>query len=248
MSRAPNWYLDPVVARQKRAVHLEWIRRNVPALSVSVLLKTDLFEEAYGDDELLFSLPFEAELKIGIDINTPTVQLAATRRNSDSSQFVVADVRRLPFPDRSIDVVLSNSTLDHFSAARDLEVSIQELARILKPGGLLLITLDNPQNPLFLLFRAGARWCMPYRLGHTATRGQLAHMLEAAGLQLLTTDWLIHNPRFVSTLLFLALRCTCGPRGDRIIGAMLRAFAALDRLPTRSYTAAFVAACGRKQV
>ena len=27
----PNWYLDPLVAAQKRTVHLEWIGRNVPA-------------------------------------------------------------------------------------------------------------------------------------------------------------------------------------------------------------------------
>ncbi len=249
MSRRPNWYLDPLVARQKRAVHLDWIRRNVPCPSVPVLLKTDLFEEAHGEDELLFSLPFEADLKIGIDIDPATVRLAASRPCAHAGRFVAADVRGLPFPDRSIDVVLSNSTLDHFTAARDLEASIQELARLLKPGGLLLITLDNPHNPLYLLFRAGARWCgMPFRLGRTASRRQLARLLDAAGLQLLTTDWLIHNPRFVSTLLFLALRRLCGPYGERTIGVLLRAFAASGRLPTRAYTAAFVAACARKPV
>ena len=66
----PNWYLDPLAAAQKREVHLEWIRSNVPqGVRIQTVLKTDLFEEAYGGDELLFSLPFDASLKIGFDVS-----------------------------------------------------------------------------------------------------------------------------------------------------------------------------------
>jgi SAM-dependent methyltransferase len=245
MSRQPNWYLHPLVAEQKRAVHLDWIRRNVQAAKVPTVLKTDLFEEAYGEDELLFSLPFEADLRIGIDILGATVRRAASRRPCSSGTFLAADTRGLPFMDGSIDVVLSNSTLDHFGDARDIGASIREMARVLRPGGILLITLDNPQNPLYILFRAGAQR-FSYPLGHTMSRQELARLIEDAGLELLTTDWLIHNPRFLSTLLFLAVRRISGPYGDRMISALLRAFAALDKLPTRAFTAAFVAACGRK--
>ena len=244
-NRPPNWYLDPLVAQQKREVHLEWISRNVQRRSTPVLLKTDLFEEAHGEDELLFSLPFDADLKLGIDLDEVTARHAASRHRGNSSRCVAADVRRLPFRSGSIDIVLSNSTLDHFEAAEDLEISIGELARVLKPGGLLLITLDNPRNPFYLLFRAGARrYGLTFRLGHTAGQRELARLLEDAGLELLTSDLLLHNPRFVSTLLFLALRRL--RMGGRVIGALLGAFAFLGKLPTRDYTAVFVAACGRK--
>ncbi len=243
-NRPPNWYLDPLVAQQKRAVHLEWISRNVQRRSTPVLLKTDLFEEANGEDELLFSLPFEAALKLGIDLDETTVRRAASRHCWNSTRCVAADARRLPFRSGSIDIVLSNSTLDHFEAAKDLEISIRELARVLKPGGLLLITLDNPRNPFYLLFRAGARrYGLSFRLGHTASRRELARLLEGAGLELLTSELLLHNPRFLSTLLFMALRRL---RLGRVIGALLGTFAFLGRLPTRDYTAVFVAACGRK--
>ncbi|MGA2215702.1 MAG: hypothetical protein ABSH31_20690, partial [Bryobacteraceae bacterium] len=76
----PNWYLDPLAAAQKREVHLEWIKRNAPpGLRIQTVLKTDLFEEAYGQDELLFSLPFDGSLKIGCDVSAPTVARAADR-------------------------------------------------------------------------------------------------------------------------------------------------------------------------
>jgi hypothetical protein len=74
----------------------------------------------------------------------------------------------------------------------------------------------------------------------------LLSILERQGLEIQSNDWLIHNPRFVSTLLFLALRRTLGTRAERAIGWLLAAFSKLDRLPTRSFTGAFVAACARK--
>ena len=47
-----------------------------------------------------------------------------------------ADVRRLPLADNRVDVVLSNSTLDHFDTEQEIEESLHELARVLKPGGI----------------------------------------------------------------------------------------------------------------
>ena len=244
----PNWYLDPLVAAQKRDVHLQWIARNVPAgWRIRAVLKTDLFEEAYGEDQLLWSLPFEADLKAGLDLNSATVARAARRESGSACRFMQADVRRLPLRDRSLDVVLSNSTLDHFNAEREIEDSLRELVRVLKPGGTLLVTLDNPRNPLFLLFRAAAG-CMglSFSFGKTLPLCKLLSILEREGLQVESSDLLIHNPRFVSTLLFCGLRRTLGRRADGPIGWLLRAFSQLGRLPTRGFTGAFVAACARK--
>ncbi len=244
----PNWYLDPLVAAQKRDVHLEWIARNVPAGSwIPAVLKTDLFEEAYGRDELLFSLPFDAGLRIGMDLNAFTVTRAAQRHSSHASQWINADVRRVPLADECVDVVLSNSTLDHFETEREIEESLNELVRVLKPGGILLVTLDNPRNPLFFLLHGATRWTgISFQFGKTLPLPKLLRLLERAGLEVQSTDSLIHNPRFVSTLIFLALRRTLGRRADGPISWLVSAFSKLGRLPTRGLTAAFVGACARK--
>jgi len=63
----------------------------------------------------------------------------------------VADVRQLDFGDNSIELIISNSTLDHFQQAEDIDRSLAELARVLVPGGLLLVTMDNPLNPVIAL-------------------------------------------------------------------------------------------------
>jgi SAM-dependent methyltransferase len=247
-SKPPNWYLDPLTAAQKRDVHLEWIGRNVPPESrIQTTLKTDLFEEAYGGDELLFSLPFDAGIKIGFDVSAATVARARDRARDRGCRFINADVRRLPLADQCVDVVLSNSTLDHFHTQIEIEESIHELARVLKPGGILLVTLDNPRNLLFMLLRAAVPWMgLPFRLGKTLPLSKLRRILDREGLELQSTDSLIHNPRFLSTLLFLMLRRLLGVRADPPIRWLLKAFSKFEKLPTQSLTGVFIAACARK--
>jgi ubiquinone/menaquinone biosynthesis C-methylase UbiE len=182
-----------------------------------------------------------------LDIDAGTVAGAADRASAGGYRFINADVRHLPLADHCMDLVLSNSTLDHFDTEREIEESLRELARILKPGGILLVTLDNPRNPLFVLLRAAAPWVgVTYRLGKTLPLRKLVRVLDRAGLELQSTAWLIHNPRFLSTLCFAMLRRLFGKRADSPIRWLLRAFSRLDRLPTRSLTGAFVAACARK--
>jgi hypothetical protein len=70
--------------------------------------------------------------------------------------------------------------------------------------------------------------------------------LGEAGLRVEAEDWLVHNPRLLSTALFLVLRRLLGPRADAPIAALLRAFDRLGELPTRRWTACFQAVAARK--
>ena len=65
----PSWYLDPVVAAQKKRINLELIRRWSNGLAPERVLKTDVFEEAYGADDILFDVP--APCRLGNDIAPP---------------------------------------------------------------------------------------------------------------------------------------------------------------------------------
>jgi SAM-dependent methyltransferase len=211
------------------------------------VLKTDLFEEACGADQILFDLFPEAGLALGVDLAWSTAQRARQRYGGGGVQFLVSDVRSLAIRSNSLDAVVSTSTLDHFLGRGEFCSALMELKRVLRPGGALIITLDNVRNPLYALARV-ASWCgwTPYRLGYTVSRFGLVRHLEEAGLEVLATDLLIHNPRLVSTLLFLGLRRLLGRRADGVIRALLRLFATLGGLPTRNFSACFVAACARK--
>ena len=243
----PSWYLDPLVAEQKRQVHQRWIRDSVGSRGSGVVLKTDLFEEAYGRDRIFYDLFPAARLAVGIDLNPDTVRAAASHDGYARFGPMVSDVRQLPFPPGCVDVIVSTSTLDHFDSPDALSASIDELARVLRPEGILLISLDNPRNPLYHALRwASRRGWTPFRLGQTASRTALIRLLEARGLRVESTCYLIHNPRLLSTALFLSLRKTLGRHAEMPIRALLRLFALSGRLPIRGFTGCFVAICATK--
>ncbi len=66
----------------------------------------------------------------GIDL-TPEM-LERARMNVPEASFAVADLRELPFPDHSFELVVCGLALAHLPA---LEGAINEMARVLTPGG-----------------------------------------------------------------------------------------------------------------
>lgn len=85
--------------------------------------------------------------------------LAAARREARRRArpftlgLAVGDARRLPFPDRAFDLVISNSLLHHLA---DPTPVLDEIARVARPAGrVLLRDLRRPPKPLF---RAWIAW------------------------------------------------------------------------------------------
>jgi SAM-dependent methyltransferase len=244
---SPSWYLDPLVAAQKRQVHQDLVRRWTQGVQPGTVLKTDLFEEAHGEDRILFDLFPHPYTAIGMDVSLRTVLRSREHCPLPASHFLVTDARDLALRPGLADLIISNSTLDHFESAEEFRVAVQELARVLRPGGLLIITVDNPRNPLYRILRLLCRLRnSPFPLGYTTSAESLARCLQEAGLEVTATGGLIHNPRVISTLTFLALRRVLGGHADTPIRLLLRLFSLLERLPTSRFTACFIGARARK--
>jgi SAM-dependent methyltransferase len=242
-----TWYLDPVVAAQKGALTRALVQRWTAGAEVARYLKTDVFEEAHGEDALIGRLHDGRPEAIGVDVAWGTVRAAAERCGARAAWFFATDLRNIALPPECVDLVVSTSTLDHFADLDDVRRALAELARVLRPGGRMIITLDNPQNLLYPALRwASRRPRAPFPLGLTFRREALNDELARAGLEVEANDWLIHNPRMLSTALVLSLRRLLGARADAPIRGLLALFALLGRLPTRRYSACFVAACARK--
>jgi SAM-dependent methyltransferase len=209
------------------------------------ILKTDLFEEANGRAEVLWRLSDSARL-IGMDVSQNMVLRAKKRNHAANAVFLAADVRQIGLASGSVDVIFSNSTLDHFASAEEFKDSLEELKRVLRPGGTIIITLDNIHNPLYHILKwLGSRGWAPFRMGYTTSLSGLVTELERLGIEVTATAYQIHNPRLISTALFLGARRTLGRFADGPVRFLLRSFMLLDRLPTRAYTACFIAARGR---
>lgn len=246
---SPSWYLHPLVAKQKRDVYVDLIRRWTLGRRDQTILKTDLFEEAFGEDYLLPGLFPEARMACGMDSARSTARRAALRHESLAGRVAVMDARSPAWGVGRFDLIISTSTLDHFEGRGEFVQSVEALAELLRPGGLLILALDNPLNPLYHLLRAfSRRRASPYPLGYTPDFGTLCRDLRACGLELGESAWVLHNPRGLSTLLFVGLQKLLGKKADVLIAACLRVFELLGRLPTRRYTACFQSVAAHKPV
>jgi SAM-dependent methyltransferase len=252
---APVW-LDGAPARLWRthsdAVNRALAERWLPG-PLGDVLKTDLFDEAVADG-ILPALAPRADHLVGIDVEEAVRAVAAARL--PDVEVVAADVRRLPFADATFDTVLSNSTLDHFATSGEIRLALAELGRVLRPGGRLLVTLDNPANPLVALSKALPRsrlniaWARmgrssarvglaPYVVGATLSPRALRRALREAGLRPVASDAVVHAPRLVAVVVASRLERRTA---SRVNARFLDVLAACERLrgsPVAPLTAHF---------
>jgi SAM-dependent methyltransferase len=160
------------------------VRRWLPQRTDGRLLKTDLFDEI-ASDGLHSVLGSRAGTVCGMDVSAFTAR-AVSRKYPDIAACA-ADIRRLPFAESSFDAVVSLSTVDHFENPADISRSLEELRRVIRPGGTLVITMDNLSNPLIALRnslpyptlrRVGL---VSYPVGQTFTFGRARESVRSAG-------------------------------------------------------------------
>jgi len=102
-----------------------------------------------GTDSLMAAQMVGPEGRVtGIDM-TPQMlakaRAAASEMGLANADFVEGEAERLPFPDGSFDVVISNGVIDLIP---DKDAVFAELNRVLRPGGRLQIADVTIQNPV----------------------------------------------------------------------------------------------------
>lgn len=223
----------------------------LPTVPVSRVLKTDLFDEACSAG-LVPLLASRADHVVGIDLSMVTT--AAALRQYPDLKADQCDVRCLPFADGTFDVVVSNSTLDHFGTLTDLVNSLVELCRVLRTGGELLLSLDNLANPAIALRNVlprrlvrRMRIFVPYDVGATCTPGLMQRLLTETGFDILDVRAVMHHPSLIAVA---AARLLQHHGSHQMQQRYLDVLASLERLsqwPTRFVTGHYVAARARKR-
>lgn len=74
-------------------------------------------------------------------LRVAALDLALDPRLSDDVEWVEADMTAMPLPDRSFDAVFCISVIEHLPEER-IPAALQEIRRVLVPGGRLLLTTD----------------------------------------------------------------------------------------------------------
>ena len=207
------------------------------------ILKTDLFDEVAGGGIVPW-LGLHWGGVTGIDISSIIAGCAAAR--NPEMEVVVADVRNLPFTDESFDAIFSGSTLDHFPDCADISVALHELIRTLRPGGQLLLIMDNPLNP-FIRLRNGLlrnvlrrSGIIPYATGKTLGPLALQEAVRDSGLMVLEMTAILHCPRVLAVALSVPVGRCSGSWQEKFI-RMLMACERLKQWPTRYFSGHFIA-------
>jgi len=103
---------------------------------------------AHGPDFLPFHRSFEL---YGVDLSAQMLRFARkySQKFNFSVNLSVADAGHLPYPDHTFDWAISVATYHHIKGKKARQAALNELRRVLKPGGEAFITVWNRWQPRF---------------------------------------------------------------------------------------------------
>ena len=162
-----------------------------------------------------------------VNIDIAGHKLARGAHLANAPAQVLGDALKLPFPDGSFDRVLSICAIEHFD---DGPQALSEIARVLAPGGELVMSADtlSRKSRWPSLFEAHSQ---RYHVQRTYTHGQLTELLDERGLDVeeytyqFRSDW--------SERLYLTLSAHGGKVGFNAAAPLAPLVAASDRLTHR---------------
>ncbi|MGC8627068.1 MAG: class I SAM-dependent methyltransferase [Acidimicrobiales bacterium] len=150
----------------------EYEEQIIPLLQAQLgqLRPQKLLEVGCGEGQLCrvaaraaaqWELPAPGPLVVGADPTGAQLQLALKRQERAATavpvELVRAEAAALPFPDAYFDAALACLVFEHIDDAR---TAIEEVGRVLKPGGAFLFFLNHP-----LLQAPGSGWVDDQILG-----------------------------------------------------------------------------------
>ena len=249
-------YSNELLAEHKRKTYLKLVKRWSNVLNCQRILKTDLFAEAFGLEQFLLDIAQANDNIVGIDISreiTLRANKQAMGHGEDTIKYLCCDVRQLPFRGNSFDLVISDSSLDHFHLGIDIITALKELGRVLQPGGILILTLDNKSSltyPPSILVRLWMQLGLsPYFIGKTLSLARLRHSLEKIGFSVEETTAIFHYPHPDGLIRWLEHSLRKLSRG-KLDNAIRHGLALLDKLEgkrTRYLTGRYIAVKATKR-
>ncbi len=122
-----------------------WKRRLVGLAAAAGTRVVDL---ATGTGDIAYELTASGADVVGVDVTLRMIEIAngKKRRDGRAPRFLVGDMTALPFGAEAFDVATAGYGLRNVA---DLRASIDEIYRVLKPGGAALsLDFNRPSNPI----------------------------------------------------------------------------------------------------
>ena len=140
----------------------------------------EVAQELFFNKGLSFVKPF-VKPEWGLDNDKKMVSKA--EKSGVYRQVIWGDAVKIELKDEVADLVFSNSVLEHIN---DIDRVLQEIKRVLKPGGLLIATMPSDQLGEYLDCGKGYSWWFnhKYHHYHLYNLEKWKELLRKAGLKL----------------------------------------------------------------
>lgn len=179
---APRY--DLINDLQSFGLHRLWKRRVVDLARPQPGARA--LDVCCGTGDLAFGLSRRGAKVVGLDFNSPMLEVAARRNVAEKSNpssppvsFVRGDAQRLPFADNSFDAVTVGYGLRNLA---DWETGLREMIRVSRTGGrIIVLEFGKPDNALWRsLYFAYLRLFVPcLGLVFCANASAYAYILES---------------------------------------------------------------------
>jgi SAM-dependent methyltransferase len=100
-----------------------------------------------GQSTPFFSQQFPQAELLGADVSSDSIAVAQRRNGTLARYTVFGEDEPLPYDDNSIDIAFAACVFHHIPHANHPRV-LQDIRRVLKPGGFFFVFEHNPLNPL----------------------------------------------------------------------------------------------------
>ena len=100
------------------------------------------------------AIAYDESIDVGLDPMTRDLDEAAALRPTVFRDLVQGSATTMPFSDATFSTVVSNCVIEHIP---DVDATLSEISRVLKPGGTFATTLPSEHYPEYLLGSTIAR-------------------------------------------------------------------------------------------
>lgn len=159
-----QWLYDAIARVAAISVGGEARFRQLALQGLTIHSDTHILDLCCGSGQATQFLVKYSQNVTGLDASPLSLQRA--RQNVPEAAYVEAFAEKMPFADHQFDVVHTSAAL-HEMQPEQLQAIIQEVYRVLKPGGVFtLVDFHAPTNPIFwpglsiflLLFETETAW------------------------------------------------------------------------------------------
>lgn len=194
------YYLCPFMGQYKKKEFYKVIKK-IKVDKTALILKTDSFEESFGSDGILQFFLDRPAKTISLDISPKILNFSKQKLKNRDFLAVATNICEMPFKEATVSLIFSSSTYGYL---KNIKRGLEEVHRILKPDGILLISLNNRSNILFRILTKIYYFLgfIPFPVSSFYSQKEVKKLLEEAGFTIMYQEPVVHIPPFLNSLIY----------------------------------------------